>query len=143
VQAQNRSNGTIQLSWLEFFFAAGGFPPPFDAMISPAAIAVSSSSVKVLKSALCLRSIVCGALPQPRSNKAVAAETLAAGEALVLRMIEVRVSIASTVRSRAAAATSTIAFGRPPGLPLCPRLNFLPGLSFPFRTFPFWRCPID
>ena len=79
--------------------------------------------------------MVAGALPHPRSMMATAADTRA--EAVALRSSITRLErLDRLCRERAAAAvTSTMAFGLPPGLPLCPGLNFRPRFGLPFSNF--------
>jgi hypothetical protein len=64
------------------------------------------------------------------------AETRAASEALSFLMIFASVSSASRVYCRAALATSTMVFVRPPGFPDWPGLNACLG------TLPFWNLAI-
>ena len=54
----------------------------------------------------------CGGFPYPRSSSAFAADTLAAGAALGLAIIDTSVSIASPVCARASSFTSAITLGR-------------------------------
>src|SRR4029079_18221652 len=64
--------------------------------------------------------------PYPRSNKAFAAATRAAGGAFSSCMMLASVVMASGDFWRASSCTSPNTFGRPPGVPLTPLGNGLP-----------------
>ena len=67
--------------------------------------------------------MACAGLPQPRSSRAEAAATRAAGAAFGCRAMSTSVVMASSVCSRASAMTSDSPFGRPPGFPDVPGWN--------------------
>ena len=62
----------------------------------------------------------CGALPKPRSNIAVAAETLALAFKFTSFKMLTRAAIASSVCARASTAISSSRFGRPEGFRIVP-----------------------